>query len=53
MKRIELALDLPEDELLALGEIAEQKHCTLPEMVEEAVFLFVSRNRDRRFGSSE
>lgn len=55
MHRVTVPIELTPEEFQALGEIANQKHCTPNEIVEEAVNIFVERqrNRDRRFGSPE
>jgi len=36
MRRIEVSVDLSTEEVLFLGELAERKRCTLPEMIEDA-----------------
>lgn len=45
MGRIKLSVELDVDEVEFLGELAERKHCTLAEIVEEAVFVFVRRRQ--------
>lgn len=46
MRRIEVSVDLPKEEVQFLGELAERKHCTVAEMVEEAVYVYVGRWRN-------
>lgn len=45
MGRIEVSVDLARDEVQFLGELAERKRCTVAEMVEEAVAVYVGRLR--------
>lgn len=47
MYRIPVTLDLPAEELQFLGELAELKHRTLADLLEEAVIQFAERQRER------
>lgn len=50
MRRIEVSVDLPREEVRFLGELAERKRCTLAEMIEDAVAVYVGRLRERDGG---
>ncbi len=43
MRTIEIPVCLPTSDALKLAALAEHKHCTVPEMVEEAVALLLAR----------
>ncbi len=45
MERLEICAALPKEEVQFLWELAEERHCTVAEMVEEAVARFVARER--------
>jgi predicted transcriptional regulator len=47
MKRVEVSVDLASEEVQFLSELAERKRCTLAEMVEEAVAVYVGWQRER------
>jgi hypothetical protein len=53
MQRVEISVDLSTEEVQFLGELAERKHCTLAEMVEEAVAVYIGRKRERINGLGE
>lgn len=48
MTRMQVPVELPIDEIRFLGDLAEQKHCTLGDMIEEAVAVYAERERRRR-----
>jgi hypothetical protein len=47
MRRIGISVELPSEEVQFLGELADLKHCTLGDMIEEAVALFAEQQRER------
>jgi len=48
MRRMALPVELPAEEVRFLGEIADEKHCTLNDMIEEAVARHVEVERRKR-----
>jgi hypothetical protein len=53
MSTIEIPVKLPLPEVRLLAEIADSKRCTVAEMIEEAVALFVASERRSSSGATE
>ncbi len=47
MSIVEIPVPLASSDVRSLSEIAEGKHCTVIEMIEEAVALFIARENGR------